>query len=74
MSRAQPDEIVQRLNALKKEVKAIHKSCTELVIYAGGSIGWQEVWSMSIEDRNVAIKVLNDYMSRKAGKDPTEYL
>jgi hypothetical protein len=29
---------------------------------------------MNLDDRNTAIKILNENMARKAGKDPSEYL
>jgi hypothetical protein len=65
---------VQYISGLRKAQEAVHKSCTELVIYSEGSIGWSDVWTMTFDDRNQAVKVLNEFYSAKSGKSSKELL
>jgi hypothetical protein len=46
----------------------------EMVIYSEGKISYGEVWLMSPMERNKFIKVLNNYVKKKNGKQGTEDL
>jgi hypothetical protein len=52
----------------------LQKQLTELVVFSSGSFTWTEVWYMSYSDRELAVKILNNYNQLKAGKQPNEYL
>jgi hypothetical protein len=62
------------LGSLKKGAFDLQKSLTELVIYSNGSFSWNEVWMMSHGEREMAVKVLNDYNKVKSGQTPTEWM
>lgn len=74
LTTAEPEQIVAYLGSLRKGAAELQKNITELVIYSNGSFSWSEVWNMSYNEREVAVKVLNDYNKIKAGKDPTDWL
>tara|TARA_R110001592_G_scaffold136232_2_gene353215 strand:- start:387 stop:530 length:144 start_codon:yes stop_codon:yes gene_type:complete len=46
----------------------------ETLIHAEGKISYAELWSMSPFERNLFVKVLNNYFSKKAGTQGTEDL
>ncbi len=46
----------------------------ELAIYSDGAISIRHAWEMSFQERNLAIKIINERNLRKAGKDPAQYL
>lgn len=46
----------------------------ELAIYSEGSISIRDSWEMTFEERNLAVKIINERNLRKAGKDPAQYL
>lgn len=52
----------------------LQKNLTELVIYSNGAFSWTDVWFMSHSEREMAIKVLNDYNKIKSGQTPTEWM
>jgi len=43
-------------------------------VYSSGSISWQDAMLMSSSERQVAVKVIDDYNKRKAGKPVSEEL
>jgi hypothetical protein len=52
----------------------LHKQVTEMVVYSEGTFRWDEVWRMSFSERELAVKILNNYNQAKSGKQVTEYL
>jgi len=62
------------LGSLKKGASELQKNITELVIYSGGSFSWSEVWNMTYNEREMAVKVLNDYNKIKSGQSATEWM
>jgi len=62
------------LNRLKKEADALEKAIIEIAVYSGGAISWEEGWVMSTQQRNLAIRVINDFNRAKSGKAANEYL
>jgi hypothetical protein len=62
------------LGSLKQGATELQKNLTELVIYSGGAFSWQEVWNMSHSEREMAVKVLNDYNKIKSGQNPTDWM
>jgi hypothetical protein len=62
------------LGSLKKGAAELQKNITELVIYSNGAFSWTEVWNMSFSEREVAVKVLNDYNKIKSGQNPTDWM
>lgn len=46
----------------------------ELTIYSEGSISIRDSWEMTFEERNLAVKIINERNLRKSGKDPAQYL
>jgi hypothetical protein len=62
------------LGSLKTGAQELQKSLTELVVYSEGTFSWNEVWYMSHSEREMAVKVLNDYNKAKAGKSPTDWM
>jgi hypothetical protein len=74
LTSAEPEEIVAYLGSLKKGAEELQKNLLELVIYSGGAFSWSEVWHMSFSEREMAVKVLNDYSKAKAGKSATEWM
>jgi hypothetical protein len=62
------------LGSLKQGAAELQKNLTELVIYSGGSFSWHEVWLMSHSEREMAVKVLNDYNKLKSGQQPTDWM
>jgi hypothetical protein len=62
------------LGSLKKGALELQKNLTELVIYSNGAFAWTDVWLMSHSEREMAIKVLNDYNKIKSGQTPTEWM
>ena len=45
-----------------------------MVVYSEGSFRWNEVWNMSYTERELAVRIMNNYNQTKSGKSPTEYL
>ena len=43
-----------------------------MVIYAQGSLSFADVWSMSLPQRQLVAKTINNYFKAKAGKPATE--
>jgi hypothetical protein len=62
------------LGSLKQGASELQKNLTELVIYSNGSFSWNEVWHMSHSEREMAVKVLNDFNKLKSGQTPAEWL
>jgi hypothetical protein len=62
------------LGSLKKGAKELQKNLIELVVYSNGTFSWGEVWHMSFDEREMAVKVLNDYNRVKSGKQPTDWM
>ena len=62
------------ISSLRKQSETLEKSIVELAIYSEGSISIRDSWEMTFEERNMAVKVINERNLRKAGKDPAEYL
>lgn len=52
----------------------IEKAVIELAIYSEGSISVKDSWQMTFDERNIAVKIINERNLRKAGKDPAQYL
>ena len=71
---ADSQEIMDYISRLRKQSKDIEKAVVELAIYSDGSISIRDAWEMNFEERNLAIKVINERNLRKAGKDPSQYL
>ena len=68
------EKVVEYISRLRKQSEDLEKSLIELAIYSDGSISLNDAWMMSFQERNMAIKVINERNLRKAGKDPAEYL
>ena len=64
---------MELLNRLRKEADTLEKSLIEIAVYSGGSISWQETQMMSIKEREVAVKVINEYNQIKSGKSVEEF-
>ena len=60
------------LRKLNEDSDAINKEVTEMVIYAQGSLSFADVWSMSLPQRQLVAKTINNYFKAKAGKPATE--
>ena len=43
-----------------------------MVIYAQGSLSFDDVWSMSLPQRQLVAKTINNYFKAKAGKPVSE--
>jgi hypothetical protein len=65
---------VAYLGRLKKETDALEKSLVEIVIYSQGAIAWNEIWYMSIPQRQLIAKTIENMLKQKAGKQVTEDL
>jgi hypothetical protein len=65
---------VAYLRKLNEDTEAINKEVTEMVIYAQGSLTLSDVWSMSLPQRQLTAKIINDLFKAKAGKPATEDL
>jgi hypothetical protein len=63
---------VAYLRKLNEDSDAINKEVTEMVIYAQGSLSFADVWSMSLPQRQLVAKTINNYFKAKAGKPATE--
>lgn len=59
---------------MKQGATELQKNLTELVIYSGGAFSWNDVWGMSHSEREMAVKVLNDYNKVKSGQNPTDWM
>ena len=46
----------------------------EIAIYSEGKISYSELWNMSPYERNIFVKVLNNYQKKKNGQQGTEDL
>ena len=46
----------------------------ELVVYSNGTFSLAEVWHMPFDEREMAVKILNDYNRVKSGKQPTDWM
>jgi hypothetical protein len=46
----------------------------EIAVYSNGSISWQDAYMMSTQERELAVKAINNYLKIKAGKPVTEEL
>ena len=60
------------LRKLNSEADALNKEVTEMVIYAQGSLSFDDVWSMSLPQRQLTAKTINNYFKAQAGKPTTE--
>lgn len=60
------------LRKLNDDSDAINKEITEMVIYAQGSLSFDDVWSMSLPQRQLVAKTINNYFKAKAGKPVSE--
>lgn len=43
-----------------------------MVIYSEGAISWTEAWTMSFQDRQQFVKIMNKYNAIKSGKNPNQ--
>lgn len=60
------------LRKLNEDSDAINKEVTEMVIYAQGSLSFADVWTMSLPQRQLVAKTINNYFKAKAGKPVSE--
>jgi len=63
---------VAYLRKLNEDSDAINKEVTEMVIYAQGSLSFADVWTMSLPQRQLVAKTINNYFKAKAGKPVSE--
>jgi hypothetical protein len=62
------------LNRLRSEADQLEKSLIEIAIYSGGSISWTDAHQMTVKERNLAVKTINNYNRLKSGKGIQEEL
>ena len=62
------------LRKLNEESEAINKNIAEIVVFSNGSVSWSEAWHMSLPQRSLIIKTLNNYNQLKQGKSVVEDL
>ena len=62
------------LRRLNSETDAINKNIAEIVVFSNGSVSWTEAWNMSLPQRSLIIKTLNNYNQLKQGKSVVEDL
>ena len=74
LAQAEPEEILGFLEKLKKDSEAIYSNIMEIAIYSEGKISYSELWNMSPYERNIFVKVLNNYQKKKNGQQGTEEL
>ncbi len=74
LASAEPQDIINYINKLRKEAGELQKQITEIVLYSEGAFRWNELWNMSFSERELAVKLLNNYNQVKAGKQPSDYL
>ncbi len=60
------------LRKLNEDTEAINKEVTEMVIYAQGSLTMSDVWSMSLPQRQLTAKIINNFFKAKSGKPASE--
>ncbi len=65
-------EILDFLNKLEKESKAIIEDVTTLAVY--GSQGYDTVWNMSYDERMIFLKILKEKISLDRGIKPKDTL
>lgn len=65
-------EILDFLNTLEKESKAIIEDVTTLAVY--GSQGYDIVWNMSYDERMIFLKILKEKISLDRGIKPKDTL
>jgi len=65
---------VAYLRRLNSETDAINKNIAEIVVFSNGSVSWTEAWNMSLPQRSLIIKTLNNYNQLKQGKSVVEDL
>jgi len=63
---------VAYLRKLNSEADALNKEVTEMVIYAQGSLNFTDVWSMSLPQRQLTAKTINNFFKAQAGKPVSE--
>jgi hypothetical protein len=63
---------VAYLRKLNEDTEAINKEVTEMVIYAQGSLTMSDVWSMSLPQRQLTAKIINNFFKAKSGKPASE--
>ena len=66
--------MVQYISKLRKQAEDTERAVIELAIYSDGSISIKDSWEMSFQERNLAVKIINERNLIKAGKDPNQYL
>ena len=62
------------LRRLNSETDAINKNIAEIVVFSNGSVSWTEAWNMSLPQRTLIIKTLNNYNQLKQGKSVVDDL
>jgi uncharacterized Rmd1/YagE family protein len=65
---------VAYLRRLNSETDAINKNISEIVVFSNGSVSWTEAWNMSLPQRTLIIKTLNNYNQLKQGKSVVDDL
>jgi len=56
---------VAYLRKLNSEADALNKEVTEMVIYAQGSLNFTDVWSMSLPQRQLTAKTINNFFKNE---------
>ena len=59
---------------MRKEADLLEKSLIEIAVFSGGSITWQDAGMMSRKEREMTVKVINNYNKLKSGKNVPEEL
>lgn len=65
-------EILKLLKDLEKESKAITEDIVGLAVYSGQS--YDLLWNITVEERNIFLKILKDKISLDRGIKPKEIL